>query len=468
MKEVVALIAFGAIFALVGLVFVIAPLKGALDRIRFSRNATRTKGHVISMRVSDDREMMLPLIEYTASDGRKRQFEPRYWTNRPRQFGDEVDVLYDAFKPDDVRIAFERRDFIAGIGSFVSGAIALGLGMLALTAGLHRPAEKAKERVAEEFIAAAERGDVAAVRAMLAKDRRLVDATKLASTEDEGRIVIDRPLHAAARGLSVDVVDLLLASGVSANATLANGNTALHEVGSKTTVGDEPASAKRVAIIRALLAKRANVNARGNDRRTPLQENAHDPNAVELLIASGADVNAADGSGQTPLDAALAPAWDNRRAVRMLIARGANVNASDNDASTPILQVLGSTWPLEHSIETLAVLCAAGARLDIPPPSTLPLGADLNVHRAMRKFVARGGPCERLAKSRASEDQQAFATAEATCAAGSRWGCGMAGYLLNVGKGVKEDIPRAAAYYKQACDAGEATSCENLARLQRD
>src|ERR1051326_3738540 len=141
MKEVVALIAFGAIFGLVGLIFVVAPLKGAFDRVRFSRNATRTKGRVVSVRASNDPELLLPLIEYTASDGRKRQFEPRWWTNRPREFGDEVDILYDQFKPDDVRIAFERRDFVAGIASFVSGAIAIGLGMLALTAGIHRPSE---------------------------------------------------------------------------------------------------------------------------------------------------------------------------------------------------------------------------------------------------------------------------------------------------------------------------------------
>jgi ankyrin repeat protein len=62
----------------------------------------------------------------------------------------------------------------------------------------------------------------------------------------------------------------------------------------------------RREIAELLIAKGADVNAKGDDGSTPLHSAAwYDRKEVaELLIANGADVNAKDDGGDTPLDMA--------------------------------------------------------------------------------------------------------------------------------------------------------------------
>jgi hypothetical protein len=111
-------------------------------------------------------------------------------------------------------------------------------------------------------------------------------------------------------------------------------------------------------VARLLLEHGADVNARDDLGDTPLHEAAHGHvDVVRLLLEHGADVNARDKNGQTPLHEAAS--WGvvrllpdhgadvNTRdkngrirgladVVRLLLERGADVNARDEDGRTPL------------------------------------------------------------------------------------------------------------------------------------
>ena len=55
---------------------------------------------------------------------------------------------------------------------------------------------------------------------------------------------------------------------------------------------------------------------------------------VELLIAKGADVDAKDEDGWTPLHWAVVNGHEET--VELLLANGSDVNAKDNDGETPL------------------------------------------------------------------------------------------------------------------------------------
>lgn len=124
-----------------------------------------------------------------------------------------------------------------------------------------------------------------------------------------------------------------------------------------------------------LIAKGADVNARNNKGETPLflPLLRNQEGIVQLLIAKGADVNARNNEGETPLLMALR--FRRERVVQLLIVGGADVNAKGGLGLTPL--------HLAGSKEVAELLIAKGANVNAKTNE-----GDTPLHLARSKEVA--------------------------------------------------------------------------------
>ncbi len=90
-------------------------------------------------------------------------------------------------------------------------------------------------------------------------------------------------------------------------------------------------------IVKDLLDNGADVNAVGQDKKTPLHwAAAHGrKDAVDALLkVKGIDVNAKDQGGKTPLHFAAESGY--QQVVQALLDKGADVNIKDKNEKTPL------------------------------------------------------------------------------------------------------------------------------------
>lgn len=182
-----------------------------------------------------------------------------------------------------------------------------------------------------------------------ARDPALVETLRdadLGVRDREGR----PPLHyAVTYTRDPEVIRLLVRLGADVDARDRKGRTPLHEAVGRL----DP----RVGIIRALVQAGADVNARDEEGQTPLHlavlmgslfpeteavladqgetERGAFLKAIATLVYLGANVNARDASGMTPLHWAAASS-SNAEIVKVLGYLGADVNARDGRGWTSL------------------------------------------------------------------------------------------------------------------------------------
>jgi len=144
------------------------------------------------------------------------------------------------------------------------------------------------------------------------------------------------PLHNAAWIGHKEIAELLISKGADVNVVDGDGYTALDwaiYLDDPSASREDKAAKKQIAV---LLRKRGGKTGERLMIEDALIDAALEGNieAVKQNLAAGADVNAKDEFGGTPLHNAV---WDGHKEIaELLIAKGANVNVLDGDGYTPL------------------------------------------------------------------------------------------------------------------------------------
>ena len=178
----------------------------------------------------------------------------------------------------------------------------------------------------------------------------------LAGQEHLPARLLFRALRAAAQSGDLSTVDLLLSEGADVNGNSGNSSDPDYS----DTVLMAAARSGNADVIQEILKYHPDVKSKDRAGRTALEffvaqgkKSSSVGETIRVLAEAGADVNAHDDQGHTP----LFNACHNIEALKPLVSVGADLNAKDRFGETPIMQCFdpkGLTALIEHGADLSA------------------------------------------------------------------------------------------------------------------
>ena len=162
-------------------------------------------------------------------------------------------------------------------------------------------------------------------------------------------------LHFATIAVSLDAMDNLVNHELELEARDNNGETPLHWAAAKG----------RPEVIRCLIDRGANVSAVNKKGQTPLLVSlkANHGNASEILLQHRSNVQVADKDGNTALHLAVS-VFDAPRILKQIIDNGADVNAVNACGCTPLHETAAACYYQDFDANVALFLLEAGANVD--------------------------------------------------------------------------------------------------------
>lgn len=157
----------------------------------------------------------------------------------------------------------------------------------------------------------------------------LKEGADWAQVDNDGAI----PLHMAAVARNPETIKVLLAAMIKDEAKDGKDLVNKQDVMGRTPLY-RAAYSGHTDIVQIMIDHKANVKIADKAGRTPLHAGADVAGVVKSIIAAGADINARDNDGWTPL--MRATSWEKAEGAGLLLGAGANVNLCRQNGSTAL------------------------------------------------------------------------------------------------------------------------------------